>query len=59
MARSKNSDNNGASKATKGLEETLWQAADKQRGHMDAAEYKHSLLVPKARKADNFIHRVV
>jgi type I restriction enzyme M protein len=24
-----------------GFKETLWQAADKQRGHMDAAEYKH------------------
>ena len=27
-----------------GLEETLWQAADKQRGHMDAAVYKHVVL---------------
>lgn len=26
------------------LEETLWQAADKQRGHMDAAVYKHVVL---------------
>ena len=42
MARSKN--DNGTSKVTKGLEETLWQAADKQRGHMDAAEYKHIVL---------------
>lgn len=27
-----------------GLEEKLWAAADKLRGHMDAAEYKHVLL---------------
>jgi type I restriction enzyme M protein len=27
-----------------GFEEKLWQAADKQRGHMDAAEYKHVVL---------------
>ncbi len=40
MARTKNNqkNNNGAKL---GFEETLWQAADKQRGHMDAAEYKH------------------
>ncbi|HXG20692.1 MAG TPA: class I SAM-dependent DNA methyltransferase [Methylomirabilota bacterium] len=46
MARTK-------SKATKkkadnganlGFEETLWRAADKLRGHMDAAEYKHVVL---------------
>jgi type I restriction enzyme M protein len=29
-------DNNGA---VLGFEETLWQTADKLRGHMDAAEY--------------------
>lgn len=29
--------NNGANL---GFEEKLWQAADKLRGHMDAAEYK-------------------
>jgi len=36
-----------ASKSTSanlGFEATLWQAADKQRGHMDAAEYKHVVL---------------
>ncbi len=27
-----------------GLEEKLWVAADKMRGHMDAAEYKHIIL---------------
>ena len=30
--------NNGANL---GFEQTLWQAAEKLRGHMDAAEYKH------------------
>ncbi|HEU4741882.1 MAG TPA: type I restriction-modification system subunit M N-terminal domain-containing protein, partial [Meiothermus sp.] len=30
--------------ATQGLETTLWAAADKLRGHMDAAEYKHVVL---------------
>lgn len=33
--------NNGA---ILGFEQTLWQAADKLRGHMDAAEYKHVVL---------------
>ncbi len=33
--------NNGAKL---GFEQTLWQAADKLRGHMDAAEYKHVVL---------------
>lgn len=33
--------NNGANL---GFEQTLWQAADKLRGHMDAAEYKHVVL---------------
>ena len=27
-----------------GFEETLWQAADKMRGHMDSSEYKHVVL---------------
>ncbi len=27
-----------------GFEETLWQAADKMRGHMDPSEYKHVVL---------------
>ena len=30
--------------ANLGFEATLWQAADKLRGHMDAAEYKHVVL---------------
>lgn len=30
--------------AVLGFEEKLWQAADKQRGHMDAGEYKHVVL---------------
>ena len=30
--------------ANLGFEEILWAAADKQRGHMDAAEYKHVVL---------------
>jgi len=29
---------------TLGFEQTLWAAADKLRGHMDAAEYKHVVL---------------
>ena len=30
--------------ATLGFEQTLWQAADKLRNNMDAAEYKHVVL---------------
>jgi len=37
----KNSKNNGAKL---GFEEKLWQTADKLRGHLDAAEYKHVVL---------------
>jgi len=40
-AKSKSSGNNGA---TLGFEQTLWQAADKLRNNMDAAEYKHVVL---------------
>jgi type I restriction enzyme M protein len=43
MARSRKSDQNGNG-ANLGFEEKLWQAADKLRGHMDAAEYKHVVL---------------
>ncbi len=41
MARKRRQPNNGASL---GFEEKLWLAADKLRGHMDAAEYKHIVL---------------
>ena len=30
--------------ANLGFDEKLWAAADKMRGHMDAAEYKHVVL---------------
>jgi type I restriction enzyme M protein len=40
MARKKQNSNG----ANLGFEEKLWQAADKMRGHMDAAEYKHVAL---------------
>jgi len=33
------------------LEKTLWQAADKMRSNMDAAEYKHVSLNETALKA--------
>ena len=42
MARGKSKKNNNGAKL--GFEQTLWAAADKQRGHMDAAEYKHVVL---------------
>ena len=29
---------------TKSLEATLWEAADKMRGNLEAAEYKHVVL---------------
>ena len=41
MARQKKVKDNGAGL---NFEEKLWQAADKLRGHMDAAEYKHVVL---------------
>jgi hypothetical protein len=34
----------GRNGATLGFEQTLWAAADKLRGHMDAAEYRHVIL---------------
>jgi type I restriction enzyme M protein len=40
VARPRKQDNG----ATLGFEATLWAAADKLRGHMDAAEYKHVVL---------------
>lgn len=41
MARKPKKSSNGA---TLGFEEKLWQAADKLRSNMDAAEYKHVVL---------------
>jgi len=40
-SKTKNGNGNGANL---GFEQTLWAAADKMRGHMDAAEYKHVAL---------------
>lgn len=40
----KKSNNKSSNGANLGFEEKLWQAADKLRGHMDAAEYKHVVL---------------
>lgn len=42
MVRKKST--NKTNNATLGFEETLWQAADKMRGHMDPSEYKHVAL---------------
>src|SRR4051812_835624 len=42
-AKSSNAKKNGGG-ANLGFEEKLWAAADKMRGHMDAAEYKHVAL---------------
>lgn len=45
MARQKKETNKRKSNGgTLGFEEKLWQAADKMRGHMDPAEYKHVVL---------------
>src|ERR1700742_1676326 len=43
MARTKGTGNDKTKEAP-ALEEKLWAAADKLRGHMDAAEYKHVVL---------------
>jgi type I restriction enzyme M protein len=42
--QNKTEDKKKASGAALGFEATLWAAADKLRGHMDAAEYKHVVL---------------
>ncbi len=42
MARRKSAKSTNG--ATLGFEQTLWRAADKMRGHMDPAEYKHVVL---------------
>lgn len=45
MARKKTEENKKKSNGGNlGFEEKLWQAADKMRGHMDPAEYKHVVL---------------
>lgn len=44
MARAKKANQKKNSGANLGFEQKLWQAADKLRGHMDAAEYKHVVL---------------
>ena len=43
-AKSRANGRNGNNGATLGFEQTLWQAADKLRNNMDAAEYKHVVL---------------
>ena len=43
MARTKTKPENGNG-STLGFEAKLWQAADKLRNNMDAAEYKHVVL---------------
>jgi type I restriction enzyme M protein len=43
MAQNKQNEKKNNS-ANLGFEETLWQAADKMRGHMDSGEYKHVVL---------------
>jgi type I restriction enzyme M protein len=43
MARGKKGNKNH-NRGDLGFEQTLWQAADKLRGNMDAAEYKHVVL---------------
>src|SRR5687768_9156569 len=42
MAKTRTTSNGNG--ANLGFEEKLWAAADKLRGHMDAAEYKHVVL---------------
>ncbi len=45
MPRTKNTEKaKNGNGANLGFEEKLWAAADKMRGHMDAAEYKHVVL---------------
>jgi len=43
-AKSRTNGRNGNNGATLGFEQTLWQAADKLRNNLDAAEYKHVVL---------------
>src|SRR3954464_6179246 len=45
MARKRSASNGkNGNGANLGFEEKLWATADKLRGHMDAAEYKHVVL---------------
>ena len=44
MARKSSTTQKASNGANLGFETTLWAAADKLRGHMDAAEYKHVVL---------------
>jgi len=44
MARGRKSGSGNGSAANLGFEATLWATADKLRGHMDASEYKHTVL---------------
>jgi type I restriction enzyme M protein len=44
VAKERGKGRNGNNGATLGFEPTLWQAADKLRNNMDAAEYKHVVL---------------
>ena len=44
MAQRKIEEKKNGNGANLGFEEKLWLAADKMRGHMDAAEYKHVVL---------------
>jgi type I restriction-modification system DNA methylase subunit len=44
MVRNKSGGKKANNGANLGFEQKLWQAADKLRGHMDAAEYKHVVL---------------
>jgi type I restriction enzyme M protein len=44
MARPKTAREKKNNGANLGFEQKLWQMADKLRGHMDAAEYKHVVL---------------
>ena len=44
MASTSNNKSNGNTAGALGFEATLWAAADKLRGNLDAAEYKHVVL---------------
>src|ERR1700675_3926369 len=44
MAKQRANSTKSSNGANLGFEQKLWAAADKLRGHMDAAEYKHVVL---------------